>query len=219
MIRLAEASLEGVFETASITMGQGEICAILADSDEAIRPLVKLFTGLEPPSSGGIWVLGEDVASLSTDALRTLRKRIGVAMNNGGLVSNLKAWENILLPLAYHGVFLSDEEANGKLAGLLERVGGEFDLTKRPRSLSIHARKLAGLMRAMLMEPDIIIYETLCDGLRGDAKNRLMATLLEFHQEKTGRLSVFIERDANMLNGITAGRAFTLEKGCLNARD
>lgn len=218
MIRLDQASLEGVFAATSLTLEAGEFCAIRADSDEAMRPLVRLFTGLERPSSGSIQVLGQDLATLSPNVLNALRKQIGVAMRNGGLVSNLRVWENILLPSSYHGV-LAEAEAEDKAMGLLKRLGGDWELAKLPGSLSPQSRKLVGLIRAMLTAPDIIIYESPGEGFRGEAKSRLLALLVEFHQEKPGRLSILIEHEAGLHDDAKADRVFTLRKGCLNERD
>jgi ABC-type transporter Mla maintaining outer membrane lipid asymmetry ATPase subunit MlaF len=218
MIRLERASLRGLFEDASISMGAGEICALLAESDESASRIVKLFAGLERLSSGTLHVLGESMADLSDGALFELRKRIGVVMKNGGLVSNLKVWENILLPLSYHGL-LSDEEAESRLTSLLERIGFDEDTAKLPEMLPIHARKMAGLMRAMLMQPDVMLYDALFHGVNAEVKNRMMQIVSAFHRECKGRLSIFIQHEESLPKGIKADRIIVLEKGLLYARE
>jgi ABC-type transporter Mla maintaining outer membrane lipid asymmetry ATPase subunit MlaF len=104
--------------------------------------------------------------------LKNLGEQAGVVIvpHNGGLISNLRVWENIVLPVQYHGI-----EVAGKLedavAQLLVQCGLEDEtavsglLLKLPDQLSLYEKRLVGFVRAMLMSPELVIYDSLIEGL------------------------------------------------------
>jgi predicted ABC-type transport system involved in lysophospholipase L1 biosynthesis ATPase subunit len=104
--------------------------------------------------------------------LKNLGDQPGVAIvpHNGGLISNLRVWENIVLPVQYHGI-----EVAGKLddnvAQLLLQCGLEDEaavsdlLLKLPDQLSLYEKRLVGFVRAMLLSPELIIYDSMIEGL------------------------------------------------------
>lgn len=110
--------------------------------------------------------------SQRTELFNTLGNQPGVVVvpHNGGLISNLRVWENIVLPVQYHGI-----EVAGKLednvAQLLVKCGMEDEaalsdlLLKLPDQLSLYEKRLVGFVRAMLMSPELLIYDSLNEGL------------------------------------------------------
>lgn len=110
--------------------------------------------------------------SQRAELLQVLGSQPGVVVvpHNGGLISNLRVWENIILPVQYHGI-----EVAGKLedyvAQLLIQCGLEDEavvsdlLLKLPDQLSLYEKRLVGFVRAMLMGPQLIIYDALNEGL------------------------------------------------------
>lgn len=104
--------------------------------------------------------------------LENLGSQPGVVIipHNGGLISNLRVWENVILPVQYHGI-----EVAGKLednvAQLLAHCGvGDEDaatelLSRLPDQLSLFEKRLVGFLRAMLMAPELIIFDSLNEGL------------------------------------------------------
>ena len=104
--------------------------------------------------------------------LKNLGEQPGVFLvpHNGGLISNLRVWENIILPVQYHGVEVAGilEE---NVAQLLGKCGMEDEnaiselLMKLPDQLSLYEKRLVGFIRAMLMSPELIIYDAINEGL------------------------------------------------------
>ncbi|HLP99384.1 MAG TPA: hypothetical protein VK149_13175 [Sideroxyarcus sp.] len=104
--------------------------------------------------------------------LKALGDQSGVVIvpHNGGLISNLRVWENIILPVQYHGI-----EVAGKLednvvklllqCGLDDETAVTNLLLKLPDQLSLYEKRLVGFVRAMLMGPELIIYDALNEGL------------------------------------------------------
>lgn len=104
--------------------------------------------------------------------LKNLGEQAGVviAPHNGGLISNLRVWENIILPVQYHGIQLPGT-LEDNVSTLLDQCGlsDEAEVSalmfKLPDQLSLYEKRLAGFVRAMLMGPELIIYDGLKEGL------------------------------------------------------
>ena len=104
--------------------------------------------------------------------LKALGEQSGVVIvpHNGGLISNLRVWENIILPVQYHGI-----EVVGKLEDNVVRLLGQCGLEdenavsdlllKLPDQLSLYEKRLVGFVRAMLMNPELVIYDAINEGL------------------------------------------------------
>jgi ABC-type transporter Mla maintaining outer membrane lipid asymmetry ATPase subunit MlaF len=103
------------------------------------------------------------------DAL-TGHPNYAIVDNYGGLISNLRVWENIALPAQYHGI-----EVGGKfedaLINLFDKCGLRDEKTlsamllKLPDQLSLYEKRLVGFVRAMLMAPDMMVYDSIHEGL------------------------------------------------------
>lgn len=103
--------------------------------------------------------------------LKNLGDQAGVVIvpHNGGLISNLRVWENIVLPVQYHGIELAGT-LEDNVAQLLEQCGLDEAavselLLKLPDQLSLYEKRLVGFVRAMLMSPELIIYDSMNEGL------------------------------------------------------
>ena len=110
--------------------------------------------------------------SQRTALLQALGEQPGVVIvpHNGGLISNLRVWENIILPVQYHGIELAGElEEN--VTQLLIQCGVQDEaavselLLKLPDQLSLYEKRLVGFVRAMLMSPELVIYDSMNEGL------------------------------------------------------
>jgi len=104
--------------------------------------------------------------------LQNLGDQPGVVIvpHNGGLISNLRAWENIILPVQYHGIEVAGkiEDNVGQLlvqCGLEDENAVSDLLLKLPDQLSLYEKRLIGFVRAMLMSPELIIYDSMNEGL------------------------------------------------------
>jgi ABC-type lipoprotein export system ATPase subunit len=104
--------------------------------------------------------------------LQNLGEQSGVVIvpHNGGLISNLRVWENIILPVQYHGIEIAGK-LEDNVAQLLIQCGVDDEssvselLLKLPDQLSLYEKRLVGFVRAMLMSPELIIYDSMNEGL------------------------------------------------------
>lgn len=207
MIRFEDVSNE-CFASMSFEIGKGSVSKIILSSDYDRAVMLETALGLRRPKEGRVFLLGQDIYSLPAGESFKLFRRTGVVRRDGGLISNLKVWENIALPLWYHeGRGPSDIEA--RVIGLFGRMGMDADYLKGymgrlPGPLPLHEKALIGLVRAMLTEPELMVYESLLEGLAPDKAGRLLALMQEFHSEKPGRTSVYLSSDEKSLEGIKA---------------
>ncbi|MBI4688825.1 MAG: ATP-binding cassette domain-containing protein [Nitrospirae bacterium] len=212
MLKLECASLKGLLECASFSIVKGEICEVLTETDFDRNLLLKVFTGLAALDSGKIYIFDKDILSITSAELNETRKRIGVVLNNGGLISNLKVWENLMLPLAYHMSF-HKQDIEEKIRVILSKIGYDDDLNVLPGPLPDYKKRLIGFARAMLMDPDMIIYDSVFEGLSSDSRSRVLETVNAFHLEKKGRVSLFLDPGESPIRGIKADNTYRLKEG------
>lgn len=185
----------------SFALPGGTLAAVITSRQDENDQLVRLVLGLSKPDAGSISVLGADPAGVSEKALNDLRKQVAVVYPSGGLVSNLKVWENLVLPLEYHSACTRSEIEAGGLA-VLKRVGYSGGLMELPGHLSIYQKRLVGLARAMLTGPRLMIYNAILLGLRSEEKSAIIAAALEYHRENPERTSLFLTPNPESLKEI-----------------
>lgn len=188
-------------EGADFSIPEGTLAALVTARQEVNGALVRLILGFDRPDRGKVAVLGREPAGLSGPELSELRAGIGVVHPSGGLVSNLKVWENLTLPLLYHSG-LSDEEIAERGVAVLKAVGYKGGLMELPGPLPLFRRRLVGLARAMLMEPPLLLLNGVLAGLSGDEKNAFTGAVLDFHARSPGRTTLFITADYGTIRDI-----------------
>lgn len=193
----------------SFALVQGDVSVLLTSKEDVNAAMVRLLLGVTLPQSGDVAVLGETLAALDELPLMQLRSRIGLVFAKGGLISNLKVWENLFLPVQYHKLPLSGDPAAAG-AAVLERVGYQGGRATLPGLLSHFERKQVLLARAMLMNPEVVIYDSLFLGLNLHERNRLVEIAVDFHRERAGRTSIFLTSDANLPALIAGSRLVTV---------
>ncbi|MEN2994250.1 MAG: ATP-binding cassette domain-containing protein [Thermodesulfovibrio sp.] len=147
------------------------------EKDEHGNEFLKVIAGMKKPAKGEVFLMGKRLSELSRDELFELRKKIGIVFKTGGLISNLKAWENILLPALYHKV---DNEENITKRGI--EIIREFELEKKimcsVAQLTKLEKRIIGIVRALLIKPDIIIFEYPFEGLQ-ESERRWLSEKIE----------------------------------------
>lgn len=147
--------------------------------------LLQILAGLILPQSGSYFINDLDVVDMSFEEFLPFRLRIGFTFDYGGLINNRTIAENLLLPLEYHKI-ISSEEARARVEDMLER----FDLVKfrneRPAHVPGRVRKLAVLLRAVVIFPQMLLLDDPSVGL-GEGTQVIFAEMLnEFRRD--GRL-------------------------------
>lgn len=179
-----------LFEDASLMLSEGERVLITAPVASGKAVIPKLIAGLVKPEKGSVRLFGKDISAIPADELNALRKRIGFIFHDSILISNLKVIENVTLPLLYH-TEMTGRKAVERAVGLLSAAGFNGDVWGLPGLLPIHARKEVAIARALALGPDVIICESLTDGLTVNESEKLMGFLSRYQEEEAGRLLVF----------------------------
>ncbi len=211
-VRFVDARLPPFLDGATHAFAEGSVSEVVTAGGEECALLVKAISGLCPLEGGKILLFGQDPGGLSRSELGGLRFRTGIVHHGGGLISNLKAVENVTLPLLYHSPEGSQEIAE-RAAAALERAGYRGNLFELPGRLSAFQRRVAGFARVIAMDPEVVLYDRLTDGLYAEEKEALLGTAFAFHREKPGRVSIFLATRPGSITGDPPAAVVRLTKG------
>ncbi len=143
---------------------RGKITAILGPSGTGKSVLLKNIIGLLRPDEGEILVDGEAIGSMSERDLFRVRKKFGVLFQDGALFGSMNLYENIAFPLREH-TRKSEREIRTIVHRQAELVGLVDHLGKLPGEVSGGMKKRAGLARAMVLDPEIVLFDEPDSGL------------------------------------------------------
>jgi phospholipid/cholesterol/gamma-HCH transport system ATP-binding protein len=181
----------GISLAATFRIETGALAAVIAPRQEISDLLVRLLLGISKQDSGTIEVLGVEPAEIPERELSSLQQQIGVVTPSGGLIFNLKVWENILLPMEYHKR-ISQKEIEERGEAALRAVGIGFAVYELPGHLSLFEHRLVGQARSFAMQPALLVYNELLGGLREEDQGRLTDNALAYHRDRPKTTSLFL---------------------------
>jgi len=153
-----------VLRGVSFEVQAGEFLALIGSSGGGKSLLLKLLVGLLKPDRGGIWVTGKDVAALSRRELESLRSRIGFVFQGGALFDSMTVYNNVAFPLR-EKTSLGEKDIYRKVMRELELVGLRDAARKYPAELSGGMLKRVALARALVRDPEIVLFDEPTTGL------------------------------------------------------
>jgi len=171
-----------VLDDVSLTMPRGQTTAVIGPSGTGKSVLLKHIVGLLRPDAGEVRVFGVDMARASEAMVYKVRRRIGMLFQDGALFDSLSTGDNIAFPLDRHRPELSARQKRERVEQVLEMVElpGLYD---RPTAaLSGGQRKRVGLARAIVTEPEVVLFDEPNSGLdpmTSDAIDQLIVTMKE----------------------------------------
>ena len=176
----------------SLTIDEQEFVAIIGHSGSGKSTLMNMLGCLDVPTSGEYWLHGQDVSSLSDDALSDIRNReIGFIFQGFNLIPNLTALENVELPLIYRGVSKSVREELSVEA--LKKVGLEHRMDHKPSEMSGGQQQRVAIARAIAQAPPVILADEPTGNLDSNSTKEIMDILKGLHKE--GRTVILITHD------------------------
>jgi len=153
-----------VLRDVSFEVPAGEALCILGRSGTGKRVTLKLIISLLKPDKGQVWVEQDDVTRLNTSELSRVRRKMGFLFQDAALFDSLTLYENLALPL-FRLTNKTPKEVDFVIDRVLRQVGLAGDKQKMPSELSGGMRKRAGLARALVLEPKILLADEPSSGL------------------------------------------------------
>jgi phospholipid/cholesterol/gamma-HCH transport system ATP-binding protein len=164
----------------NVAIPDDTVTVVLGPSGTGKSVLIKHLIGLMFPDSGDIVVQGESVPSLTMPKLLALRRKIGVLFQDGALFGSMSVFDNVAFPLRQHTDF-SEAQIAERVSQRLTDVGLGDAMDLPPSQLSGGMRKRAGFARALVMEPDIVIFDEPDSGLDPVRTALLCELIQEMH--------------------------------------
>jgi len=161
-----EKKLSGqpVLRGVNLEIPAGKLTTIIGPSGEGKSVLLKHMIGLMQPDRGRVLVNGVDISRLRGKKLNEVRKQFAMLFQSAKLFDSMTVFENVSFPLREKKL-ASEADLKKMVEGMLERVGLEGMGHKYPAELSGGMKKRAGLARALVMGPDIILFDEPTTGL------------------------------------------------------
>jgi phospholipid/cholesterol/gamma-HCH transport system ATP-binding protein len=153
-----------VLQGVDFTIPGGKLTTVIGKSGEGKSVLLKHMIGLMQPDRGEVWVGDVEISRLRGKALNDVRKRFAMLFQGAALFDSLSVFENVAFPLRER-FRMKGPEVTKRVEEKLEQVGLEGMGHKFPAELSGGMKKRAGLARALVMEPEIILFDEPTTGL------------------------------------------------------
>ena len=182
-----------VLDHLSFRIEKGETFVIVGRSGMGKSVTLKHMVRLMTPDSGRVLVDGECISEAKRGNLDRIRDRFGYLFQGGALLAWLTVFENVALPLREMGA-MSEEEIAEKVLATLKLVELEKDGEKGPSEISGGMRKRAGLARAIIRNPEIVLYDEPTSGL-DPVTSRTIDALIENLRKGIGVTSVVVTHD------------------------
>jgi phospholipid/cholesterol/gamma-HCH transport system ATP-binding protein len=182
-----------VLDGISLSIERGRTMAVVGPSGVGKSTLIKHMVGLMKPDSGDVLFDGQSVVKANRRELAAIRNKFGVVFQSAALLNSLSVAENVALPLVEH-TRLSAQEIDRIVREKLAQVHLTGFEDYMPADLSGGMRKRAGLARALVRDPEVILYDEPTAGLDPVMANAIVALAGET-AERTGNTSVIITHD------------------------
>jgi phospholipid/cholesterol/gamma-HCH transport system ATP-binding protein len=203
-----------VLQNVSLTVAPGEALCLLGRSGTGKSVTLKLMIALLLPDSGLIRIAGENLAKLDGERLSHVRRKIGFLFQSAALFDSLTVYDNLALPL-HRLTSKSKKEIDQSIDFVLNEVGLISDKNKMPVELSGGMKKRAGLARALVLEPEILLVDEPSSGLDRITASEIDDLLLG-QKTKQKTTMVIVTHDARGARRV-GDRFAVLDRGSLLA--
>jgi phospholipid/cholesterol/gamma-HCH transport system ATP-binding protein len=205
-------SIDGkaIFRGLDIAIRRGGVTAIMGPSGTGKTTLLRLITGQLRADAGRVLVEGRDVATLSRSELYAMRRRIGMLFQNGALLTDLDVFENVAFPLREHAK-LPERLVRNIVLSKLHAVGLRGAAELRPQQLSGGMARRVALARAIVMDPQLLLYDEPFAGLDPISMG-VVLRLIKSLNDALGISSVVVTHDVREISQI-ADSSYILSGG------
>jgi phospholipid/cholesterol/gamma-HCH transport system ATP-binding protein len=193
-----------------MSIGRGNIAVIIGGSGAGKTTLLRILIGLDRPSSGTVCINGMDIAHLSERELNRARRKFGMVFQYSALLDSMTVLDNVAFPLREH-TKLKEREIRARVSDKLKALRLEGTENRFPSQLSGGMRKRVALARALMLEPEVIMYDEPTSGL-DPITSRMVDDLIAETRDRFGVTSIVISHDMAGAMQI-ADQIYLLHKG------
>jgi phospholipid/cholesterol/gamma-HCH transport system ATP-binding protein len=199
-----------VLDDVSFEVAEGEILVIVGLSGAGKSVTLKHMIRLMRPDSGDVCVDGEEISRMGRAALRAVRAKFGVLFQGAALLQWMSVKDNVALPLR-ENTNLDDDEIDRRVLEKLGMLNLADAADKLPSEISGGMQKRAGLARAIIMDPRIVLYDEPTSGL-DPVTSRLIDGMISDMRDRLGITSVVVTHDLHSALSI-GSRIMMLHQG------
>ena len=166
-----------VLDDVSFSLPRGETKALFGVAGSGKSTILKLALGLLPPDAGRIIVLGQDVTQMKEEELFDIRRRVGIVFQESALFDSLTVRDNVAFRLMEE--HLSDEEIDKRVRESLRFVELEHTMQMFPAELSGGMRRRVAIARAIITQPEVLLYDSPTGGLDPVTSNTIIELIMK----------------------------------------
>lgn len=189
-----------ILDGVSMDIKRGSIVAIMGPSGVGKTTILRLISGQLQPDKGSVEVNGKLISTLSRRDLYQCRKEIGVLLQDGALFTDLTVFENVATPLREH-TKLSEDEIRDRVIDKLISVGLANTGDLMPHSLSGGMARRVALARAVIMNPNIVLFDEPMTGLDPIAMSTI-GRLIRVTNDELGLTSVIVTHNVEQMKNL-----------------
>ncbi len=198
-----------VHEDVNFYVKKGECLGLVGGSGAGKSVILRSLIGLEKPDAGVVEIDGIDITKLNENQLIAIRKKVAYAFQGGALFDSQSVYDNLAYPLREHTDF-SEEKIKHRIISQLTEFGLADAIDLLPSELSGGMQKRVGLARAMMLEPEILLYDEPTAGL--DPYNTKKIQELILRLKNKGVTSILVTHDMPTAIAVCDKFAFLKDK-------
>jgi len=166
-----------VLDGVSFRLPRGETKALFGVAGSGKSTILKMTLGLLPPDSGRIFALGEEVTQMTEQELFGVRRRVGIVFQESALFDSLNVRDNVAFRLMEE--HLSDQEIDQRVSESLRFVELEHTMNMLPSELSGGMRRRVAIARAIITQPEVLLYDSPTGGLDPVTSNTIVELIMK----------------------------------------
>ncbi|CAM4184808.1 ABC transporter ATP-binding protein [Gillisia limnaea] len=180
----------------NLELYKGENLVMMGKSGSGKSVMIKCMVGLMQPDSGNIKILGKDISTLSHQEMDELRTEIGFLFQGSALYDSMTVRENLEFPLRRHTDKFDLKNTDELVMEALRNVGLEHTIDQMPEELSGGMQRRIAFARALILQPQIILYDEPTTGLDPITSKEIIE-LMQTIQDKYNTSSLIITHDVD----------------------
>lgn len=181
-----------VLDNIELTLHDGEVLALFGGSGTGKSVILRSIIGLEKPDAGSILFKGQDLIPLTENELIETRKKVAYVFQNGALFDSMTVYENLAYPLREH-TDLDEAGIQREIMNMLDLISMKGSENLLPANLSGGMQKRVGLARAIILRPEIVLYDEPTAGLDPTNTKNLLDLVNKLRAK--GSTGIFVTHD------------------------